>query len=477
MSVGAKILFVFLFAAVCDAKPMQSPRSRRSAKWDRFMTDSLYRRDTNGDWQSKIPSGECTLTDDVTMNDELDRRGSTLLATPQSQGSCGSCWAFASAHAYSDHLSIAAGQQVDPISPDHLSRCFTDTNYVANGNGCCGARKLEAGVEYFKQTGALTETCLPYTLNNYPPRSETRLNTQYDIDMYRREYKKQNPLVCPSECSSASDPYSPTDRMLMGYEMVMTEDDVINALAQGPVIAGMKVTSAFHQYYRCGVYCSSETDHFIGRHAVEIVDYGTTDTGTEFWVVKNSWGEQWGEGGYFRIARGRDQLQLGIALTLSGTGTSTPQTLDANLCTAESVSNPEQDPLVQSAAEFGLEELTDLGLIKCMDISSAELTLHSIINATLQNTEGFLVVVAVRATVTGCKEELTATIAMNIFVHMNGTFMLTNYNYDAPATSTPPASPDSGSTPPASPDSGSTVVSSYVAILLMLIHVVAIFGF
>ncbi len=452
------------------------------------MTDSLYRRDTNGDWQSTMgmTSGECTLPDDVTMNDELGRRGSTLLATPQHQGSCGSCWAFASAHAYSDHLSIAAGQQVDPISPDHLVKCIYPGG---DGNGCCGGSIVD-GVEFFRQVGALTETCLPYTLNNYPPRSETRLNTQYDIDMFKREYKEQNPLTCPSACSSASDPYNPTDRMLMGYKPVTTEEEVINALREeGPVIANMIVTPEF-QTYLCGVYCSSKTaikNRNEINHSVEIVDYGTTDTGIKFWVVKNSWGEQWGEGGYFRIARERDQLGLRIALTLSGTGTSTPQTLDTMVCSAESVSNPDQDPLVQSVAEFGLEELTDLGLIKCMDISSAELTLHSIINATLQNTEGFWVVVAVRATVTGCEEELTATIAMNVYVHMNGTFMLTDYNYDAPVTSTPPASPDSGSTPPASPDSGSTppastdsgstVVSSYVTILLMLIHVVAIFGF
>ena len=79
---------------------------------------------------------------------------------------------------------------------------------------------------------------------------------------------------------------------------------MIEALRTGPVLARMDVSCRFFDY-RCGVFCfDSCTDRLAGGHAVEIVDYGTTSSGIDFWVVKNSWGDDWGEGGYFRIRRG-----------------------------------------------------------------------------------------------------------------------------------------------------------------------------
>merc|ERR1712013_321660 len=45
-----------------------------------------------------------------------------------------------------------------------------------------------------------------------------------------------------------------------------------------------------------------------GYHAVRIIGWGQ-DGGDRFWLVANSWGEQWGEGGFFKIARGSNECQ------------------------------------------------------------------------------------------------------------------------------------------------------------------------
>lgn len=60
--------------------------------------------------------------------------------------------------------------------------------------------------------------------------------------------------------------------------------------------------------------CGTELDH-----GVAIVGYGTTLDGTKYWIVKNSWGPEWGEKGYIRMQRGVDAEEglCGIAMEAS----------------------------------------------------------------------------------------------------------------------------------------------------------------
>ena len=69
----------------------------------------------------------------------------------------------------------------------------------------------------------------------------------------------------------------------------------------GPVSAGICVGSAFHQYKE-GVFNISESCSGVVNHAITLVgwvDDGGEDNG--YWILKNSWGNSWGESGYMRI--------------------------------------------------------------------------------------------------------------------------------------------------------------------------------
>ena len=119
---------------------------QRSARWDAFLSQPRPKRSVTS-WEGGGTSAICILQD-LTADDTLGRRTSGLLSLPQCQGCCGSCWAFAAAHTYTDHLSIATGQSHDQISAHYLTACITGFS-VTNDNGCCGAC-FSDGFKFFK---------------------------------------------------------------------------------------------------------------------------------------------------------------------------------------------------------------------------------------------------------------------------------------------------------------------------------------
>merc|ERR1712007_312715 len=77
---------------------------------------------------------------------------------------------------------------------------------------------------------------------------------------------------------------------------------MMNAVATGPVTAAIDASSPQLQMFTSGVLAASQCGTSL-NHAVLVVGYGKLHDVT-FWLVKNSWGKQWGEGGYFKIERG-----------------------------------------------------------------------------------------------------------------------------------------------------------------------------
>jgi len=65
------------------------------------------------------------------------------------------------------------------------------------------------------------------------------------------------------------------------------------------------------QLYQKGIDNPSSCDPDELNHAVLIVGFGSTPDGTDYWIIKNSWGTNWGEDGYYRIVRG--QNKCGVA--------------------------------------------------------------------------------------------------------------------------------------------------------------------
>lgn len=75
----------------------------------------------------------------------------------------------------------------------------------------------------------------------------------------------------------------------------------------GPVDATYQVFSDFYNY-QSGVY-KHVSGGSVGWHAVRIIGWGEQN-GTPYWVVANSWHQDWGMNGYFWIIRGQDECSI-----------------------------------------------------------------------------------------------------------------------------------------------------------------------
>ena len=104
-----------------------------------------------------------------------------------------------------------------------------------------------------------------------------------------------------------------------GYEDVPANNEkaLQKAVAHQPVAVAIDAGGFEFQFYSSGVFtgeCGTDLDH-----GVAAVGYGTSDDGLKYWLVKNSWGTEWGEEGYIRMQKDVAEKEglCGIAMQAS----------------------------------------------------------------------------------------------------------------------------------------------------------------
>lgn len=82
---------------------------------------------------------------------------------------------------------------------------------------------------------------------------------------------------------------------------------------KGPIIAGMCATKLRETTYSGGVYFPHDCSSCEINHTVLIVGYGVERSGgvnLPYWIIKNSWGPEWGEEGYMKLQRGSNTCRI-----------------------------------------------------------------------------------------------------------------------------------------------------------------------
>ncbi|KAG8182969.1 hypothetical protein JTE90_013421 [Oedothorax gibbosus] len=210
--------------------------------------------------------------------------GVNYVSPVRNQGSCGSCYSFSSMGMLEARLRVQTNNKVQvTFSPQDIVSC---SEYA---QGCEGGFPYLIAGKYAQDFGVTPEECNPYTGKD-DKCSEKQCKRYYVAD-----YKYIGGF------------YGGCNEELMKMELV----------ANGPIAVSFEVYPDFQQYkggiyHHTGIGLQYKFDPFhITNHAVLAVGYGTDKTtGEKYWIVKNSWGPQWGENGFFRIRRGTDECSI-----------------------------------------------------------------------------------------------------------------------------------------------------------------------
>ncbi|BFZ15381.1 hypothetical protein BsWGS_18420 [Bradybaena similaris] len=95
-----------------------------------------------------------------------------------------------------------------------------------------------------------------------------------------------------------------------GYVEPNREDLMVQEIHRTPLAALLDASQDSFETYTGGIYSDANCSSSLLDHIVQIVGYGTTSDGQDYWILKNSWGISWGEHGYMRIVRGKNMCGI-----------------------------------------------------------------------------------------------------------------------------------------------------------------------
>ena len=203
----------------------------------------------------------------------IDWSARGAVTSVKNQGQCGSCWAFSATEQIESDNFLKTGKLLD-LSPQQITSCDT-TSYGCNGG------YTEHAYDYVKEAGGIeSASAYPYTSG-----ATTQTGTC--------DFNSKNIEVSIS-----------------GYNVVSSskkgESNMAAAIQQGPL--SVCVDADAFQTYQSGIIgkgCGTQVNH-----CVQATGINTDADGKTYWLVRNSWGTDWGQAGYVYVEYGGNNCEI-----------------------------------------------------------------------------------------------------------------------------------------------------------------------
>lgn len=188
----------------------------------------------------------------------------------KNQEQCGSCWAFSATETIESAM-LVAGKSPQIGSPQMIVDCDT------NDSGCNGGDPAEAMNWVIQQGGQDAESCYPYTAQD-------------------------------GNCAMAQ--CTPVNQISSTSSVSADESSIYYALQNAPL--SICCDAEAWQNYEGGVLASSQCGDNVD-HAIQLTGYSPSQGG--YWIVRNSWGADWGENGFIWLQYGQNTCDITSEVT------------------------------------------------------------------------------------------------------------------------------------------------------------------
>merc|ERR1712153_123949 len=214
---------------------------------------------------------------------------------------CGSCWAHGSVSALGDRIKIARkAKGIDiNLSVQHILNC--------GGIGSCHGGSVDGPYQWLHTLSTTTNAGISYDTSNPYMACSSEVTDgicgAVKWDCTPENVARTCSTFAPSGFCGPIKNYP--NATISEYGSIEGADNMAKEImARGPIACGIDASPILK--YQGGIV--SEAGEQVD-HVISVVGWGSEGK-KQYWIVRNSWGEYWGEMGYIRVEKGNNALQL-----------------------------------------------------------------------------------------------------------------------------------------------------------------------